>query len=219
MIALENVSKFYRGPDGWRAVLDDISILFPSGRSIGILGRNGSGKSTLLRLLGGAELPDRGTIRKDVRVSWPIGFSGGLHPDLTGRDNARFVARIYGLELGAVERFAESFAEIGEYFDMPVQTYSTGMRARLAFGLSMAADFDCYLVDEITAVGDFVFQEKCQKAFRERQGRATVVMVSHHPGTIARYCDSAAVLVDGRLTWYDSVDAASRAYRGELRPA
>ena len=215
MIALDNVSKFYRKGDGWHAVLDDISMMFPTGRSIGVLGRNGAGKSTLLRLLGGAEVPDRGSIRKDVRISWPIGFSGGLHHDLTGRDNARFVARIHGLDLHAVEAFAQDFAEIGDYFDMPVKTYSTGMRARLAFGLSMAADFDRYLVDEVTAVGDFEFQQKCKEAFRVRQGRSTVIMVSHSPQTIRETCDMAAVLKGGKLAVYDTVDEAMGAYMAD----
>ena len=212
MIELIGVSKRFRTRVGWNAVLDDVSVVFPSGYSVGILGRNGAGKSTLLRLLGGAEMPDKGTIRRDVRVSWPIGFGGGLHGDLTGRENARFVARIYGLAVGATVDFAQEFANIGDYFDMPVKDYSTGMRARLAFGLSMAAEFECYLVDEVTAVGDQSFQQKCKDAFKERRGRSTVIMVSHSGKTIREYCDIAAVLHRGKLTVFDNIDEAVEAY-------
>lgn len=216
MITLERVSKAYRTRIGWHDVLRNISASFPKGRSVGILGRNGAGKSTLLRLIGGVEKPDAGRITRQMRVSWPVGFTGGIHGDLTGRENARFVARIYGADLGYVVRFTEEFAELGEYFDMPIQTYSSGMRARISFGLSMACEFECYLVDEVTAVGDYVFQKKCREIFAERRERASVIMVSHNVNTIKQYCDMAAVLSDGHIELFETVEAAEAAYSGNV---
>lgn len=216
MITLDRVSKSYRKNSGTHEVLRDISITFPKGRSIGILGRNGSGKSTLLRIIGGVEQPDEGRIHRGMKISWPVGFTGGIHGDLSGRENARFVARIYGQNIDDVVRFTEEFAELGDYFDMPIQTYSAGMRARISFGLSMACEFECYLVDEVTAVGDFVFQRKCKEIFAERRERASVIMVSHHVGTIEHYCDVAAVLTDGQIRMFDSVEAAVTAYTGNV---
>lgn len=216
MITLDRISKSYRKNNGWHEVLRDISVTFPKGRSIGILGRNGSGKSTLLRLIGGVEQPDRGRINRRMKVSWPVGFTGGIHGDLTGRENARFVARIYGEDLGYVVRFTDEFAELGDYFDMPIQTYSAGMRARLSFGLSMACEFECYLVDEVTAVGDFVFQKKCKEMFDERRERASVIMVSHNVKTIKEYCDMAAILSSGHMEFFDNVQEAVEVYSGNV---
>ncbi len=193
-------------------VLNQLSAEFPERRNIGIIGRNGAGKSTLLRLISGAECPDSGTIVRRARVSWPVGFSGGFSGSLTGAENARFVARIYGMDVKIVVSFARTFSELGEYFDMPVKTYSSGMRARLAFALSMAVDFDVYLVDEITAVGDTQFQRKCRAAFDERRGRSTVIIVSHDMGTIRNYCDSCALLRNGRLNLFETIDEAQYAY-------
>ena len=216
MIVLDGISKSYRKNTGWHEVLRDISVTFPKGRSIGILGRNGSGKSTLLRIIGGVEQPDSGRINREMKVSWPVGFTGGIHGDLTGRENARFVARIYGEDLGYVVRFTQEFAELGDYFDMPIQTYSAGMRARLSFGLSMACEFECYLVDEVTAVGDFVFQKKCKEMFAERRERASVIMVSHNVKTIEEYCDTAAVLGSGHIEFFENVKEAVTAYSGSV---
>ncbi|MCA8972821.1 MAG: ATP-binding cassette domain-containing protein, partial [Planctomycetes bacterium] len=154
MIRLEGVTKAYRTTVGDHVVLDRIDADFPEAVSIGVLGRNGAGKSTLLRILGGAEQPDAGKVTRSGRVSWPIGFAGGFNSSLTGEENCRFVARIYDADLDEVIESTRAFADIGAYFRMPVRTYSSGMRARLAFGLSMAIDFDTYLVDEVTAVGD-----------------------------------------------------------------
>jgi capsular polysaccharide transport system ATP-binding protein len=180
--------------------------------SVGILGNNGAGKSTLLRILGGAEQPDAGHLNRSGRVSWPIGFSGGFNGSLSGEENCRFVARIYGADLDEVVAYAEGFAEIGDYFRMPVRTYSSGMRARLAFGLSMAIDFDTYLVDEVTAVGDRRFQEKCRAEFAARRTRSSVIVVSHQIGTIRDYCDLFCVLRDGRLYAYERIVEAEKAY-------
>lgn len=212
MIRLENVSKAYKIGAGRRVVLQNVSATFPTGRSIGILGLNGAGKSTLLRLIGGVEPPDKGRITRDIRVSWPIGFGGGVHNSMTGRENSRFIARIYGTSPKKVERFAEDFTELGPYFDEQVGTYSSGMKARLTFAISMAAEFDCYLVDEVTAVGDKRFNLKYRKVFRERLKNASVVMVSHNPETIRAECDMAAVLNRGKIKVYDTVDEAMRAY-------
>ncbi len=212
MIQLDNISKAYRVGSRWNQVLDNVSATFPSGQNVGILGLNGAGKSTLLRIMGAVEPADAGTIRKDVRVSWPIAFSGAIHTNLTGRENARFVARIYGESIKKVERFAEKFTELGPYFDMPANTYSTGMRARLAFAISIAADFECYLVDEITSVGDMRFTLKYRRAFRERLKNASLVMVSHNPRTIREYCDIGAILHRGKLQMFDTIAEAMDEY-------
>jgi len=213
MIDLRNVTKSYSTTRGPNVVLDNINFCFESGSNVGVLGRNGAGKSTLLRIMGGAELPDEGRVLRSGRVSWPIGFSGGFNRSLTGEENCRFVARIYGERVDRVVQEAEDFAEIGDYFQMPVRTYSSGMRARLAFGLSMAIDFDVYLVDEVTAVGDQHFQEKCRAAFRERQDRASVIIVSHQMNTIKQYCTHCAVLDTGSLRLYEDLDEATAAYK------
>jgi capsular polysaccharide transport system ATP-binding protein len=212
MIELRGVTKAYPTGDGLRVVLDRLSFVFPERVSVGILGHNGAGKSTLLRMLGGAEQPDAGKIHRKGRVSWPIGFAGGFNGSLSGEENCRFVARIYGAEMDPVVEYAREFADLGEYFAMPVRTYSSGMRARLAFGLSMALDFDTYLVDEVTAVGDRTFQSKCQKEFAARRERSAVIIVSHNLTTIRDYCDLFCVLRDGRLHVFEEIKEAKRAY-------
>ena len=212
MIELHGVTKAYRVGAGEHVVLDRIDAIFPDRVSVGILGRNGAGKSTLLRILGGAERPDAGKIVRHGRVSWPIGFSGGFNGSLTGEENCRFVARIYGADVDEVVEFARGFAEIGKYFAMPVRTYSSGMRARLAFGLSMAIDFDTYLVDEVTAVGDKSFQDTCRDAFAERRERSSVIIVSHQLSTIKQYCDRYALIRRGRLHFFDDIDEVAKLY-------
>jgi capsular polysaccharide transport system ATP-binding protein len=212
VIQLDRVFKFYKASGHTKIVLDHVSTVFQTGRSYGLMGVNGAGKSTLLRLIAGAELPNSGKIRRTARVSWPLGFSGGFHPLMTGRDNVKFVARAYGQDLDTVLDFVEDFAELGDYLDAPYKTYSSGMMARLAFGLSMAIEFDCYLVDEITAVGDARFQARCKEAFDARRSRADLIVVSHSMQTIKDYCDHGAVLVDGQLIMFDAVDRAIEAY-------
>ena len=194
-------------------VLDNISLEFPTGESIGILGRNGSGKSTLLRILAGIEQPDNGEVIRDNRVSWPIGFAGGFNGSLTGEENTRFVARIYGANVHRVSRFTRKFSELGEYFYMPVRTYSVGMRSRLAFAVSMAIDFNVYLIDEITAVGDRPFQNKCRRAFRRRREHSSVILVSHNIRTIRMFCSKCALLINGKLQLCDSIQQAARIYK------
>lgn len=212
MIKLDRVFKFYRSHGVVKIVLDHVSAWFETGYSYGLMGVNGAGKSTTMRLIAGTELPNSGKVRRSVRVSWPLGFAGGFHPLMTGRENVKFVARIYGADIRRTLDFVEDFSEIGDYIDAPVKTYSSGMMARLSFGLSMAIDFDCYLVDEITAVGDARFQARCQEAFGERRKRANVIMVSHSMTTIKDYCDRGGVIVDGQIVMFPNVDMAIEAY-------
>jgi capsular polysaccharide transport system ATP-binding protein len=212
VIELRKVTKVYKTKTGRNVVLDDLTMTIPPRRGLGIIGRNGAGKSTLLRIIGGAEQPTVGDVVRKGRVSWPLGFAGGFNGSLTGEENCRFVARIYGLQYDHVIEKTRAFAEIGDYFFMPVRTYSSGMRARVAFGLSMAIDFDMYLVDEITSVGDKLFRKKCRAAFDERRERAGLIMVSHEPATLAEYCQSCALLDAGKLWVYDSVAEAMAAY-------
>jgi capsular polysaccharide transport system ATP-binding protein len=193
-------------------VLDHVTTEFQTGYSYGLMGVNGAGKSTTMRLIAGTELPNAGKIRRDVRVSWPLGFAGGFHYQMTGRENVKFVARVYGADIRKTLNFVEDFAEIGDYIDAPVRSYSSGMMARLSFGLSMAIDFECYLVDEITAVGDARFQARCLEAFTERRKRADIIMVSHAMGTIKDYCDRGGVIVDGQIVMFPNVDLAIEAY-------
>jgi capsular polysaccharide transport system ATP-binding protein len=212
MIQLNNVFKFYRTEGHTKVVLDHVSALFDSTRSYGVLGVNGAGKSTMLRLIAGTELPNSGSVRRSVRVSWPLGFTGGFHPQMTGRENVVFVARVYGADVRRVVDFVEDFAEIGEYFDIPVKTYSSGMIARVAFGLSMAVEFDVYLIDESLAVGDARFQKRCEDAFAARRKNSSVILVSHSMGDIKRYCDCGGVLVEGQLIVFDTADKAIEMY-------
>ncbi|MDQ3034644.1 MAG: ABC transporter ATP-binding protein [Myxococcota bacterium] len=213
VIELRDVTKAYRTNHGEHVVLDRLSISFARHENVGILGKNGAGKSTMLRILGGAEQPDAGRVIRNGRISWPIGFGGGFNGSLSGEENCRFVARIYDADVDEVVEHTRAFAEIGDYFQMPVRTYSSGMRARLAFGLSMAVDFDVYLVDEVTAVGDKPFQEKCQKAFADRRAKSSVIMVSHSFATIGDYCSRFVLLVEGKLEVFDDLKAVEKEYR------
>jgi capsular polysaccharide transport system ATP-binding protein len=212
MIRFRNVSKHFRTQQHRKTILDRVNVEFLPGYSYGILGVNGAGKSTTMRMIAGTMLPNGGRIWKNLRVSWPLGFSGGFHPAMTGRENLNFVARAYGEDVRRVASFVEDFAELGDYINAPVRTYSSGMGARLAFGLSMAIEFDCYLVDEITAVGDARFQKKCRSAFEKRRKNADIIMISHGMNTIKSYCDKGMLLVDGRLVVFDKVDEAIEAY-------
>jgi capsular polysaccharide transport system ATP-binding protein len=217
MIEVRNLSKSYRTASGWNRVLNNISFTLPTGRSVGILGLNGAGKSTLLRLIGGVEPADSGEIYRDVTMSWPIGFNGGFLPHSSGRDNTRFIARIYDADIHQVEAFVAEFAELGEYYDMQYYTYSAGMRARLAFAISMAIEFECYLVDEVTAVGDQRFRDKYQQIFQERKSRSTVVMVSHQASLIKSYCDMSAVLFNNKIELFDTVEEGMRDYEEKIK--
>ncbi len=212
MIRFRNVSKHFRTQQHRKTILDRVNVEFLPGFSYGVLGVNGAGKSTMMRMIAGTILPNGGRISKDLRVSWPLGFSGGFHPTMTGKENLNFVSRAYGEDPRRVARFVEDFAELGDYINAPVRTYSSGMAARLAFGLSMAIEFDCYLVDEITAVGDARFQKRCRVAFENRRKNADIIMVSHSMETIKAYCDKGMLLVDGRLLVFDKTEQAIEAY-------
>jgi capsular polysaccharide transport system ATP-binding protein len=217
MIELRNVTKSYPTPHGRRYVFKDLNFRFPDDVSIGLIGPNGAGKSTLMRLLGGIDSPDRGSVISDVNISWPVGLSGGMQTSLTGRDNVRFVCRLYGAT-GAVMRekvrYVEEFAEIGEYFDLPMRSYSSGMRSRVAFGLSMAFDFDYYLIDEMMAVGDATFKAKSQKVFQTRLENANLILVSHNMADIRQLCDVVVFVKDGTATLFEDVEAGIVAYQG-----
>jgi capsular polysaccharide transport system ATP-binding protein len=213
MIHLHDVTKIYVTDGHKKVVLDHASVTIDTSWAYGIFGPNGAGKSTTLRLIAGTELPNSGKIRKDIRTSWPLGFAGGFHPLMTGRENISFVARVYGADVRSVIEFVEHFADLGHHLDLPVRTYSSGMQARLGFGLSMAIEFDCYLVDEITAVGDTRFQLRCAAALAERRSRSTLIMVSHDVGTIKKYCERGLVLQRGQFLHFSNVDDAVTFYR------
>lgn len=213
MITLDNVFKFYRTHATLKIVLDHVSIHFESGYNYAILGINGAGKSTTMRVIAGTELPNGGKIRRNCRVSWPLGFAGSLHNKMTGRENVQFVARIYGQNARQVVDFVEDFAELGSYLDAPVGTYSSGMLQRLAFGLSMAVDFDCYLIDEVIAVGDARFRARCDAEFTKRRERASIIMASHDMASIRSYCHRAVVLADGQMMQFHNLDEAIETYR------
>jgi capsular polysaccharide transport system ATP-binding protein len=217
MIALDGVCKSYRTRAGHKTVLDNVSAVFEAGHNIGILGVNGAGKSTLIRLLAGSEAPDRGAVRRYAQVSFPLGFGGTFHGALSGRENAAFLARVYGARRHAVIDYVEAFSELGEYFEMPVNTYSAGMRARLAFAACLAIEFDVYLIDEVTEIGDQRFRRKCAEAFRERMARSDIILVTHNAHTLRQYCDRGAILANGELTLYDDVGSALGQYHRLIR--
>jgi capsular polysaccharide transport system ATP-binding protein len=212
MINLLNVTKFYETRAGPVRVLDNINVVIRPGRRIGILGRNGAGKSTLVRLISGAEQPSIGEIQRGMSVSWPLAFGGAFQGSLTGLDNLRFICRIYGVDPADRIDFVEDFSELGMYLREPVRTYSSGMRARLAFAISMIIEFDCFLIDEIIAVGDARFHEKCHhELFTKREDRAMII-VSHDPNFVREHCHEAAVLHQGVLHEFSSVDDAYEFY-------
>jgi capsular polysaccharide transport system ATP-binding protein len=216
VIAIEDVSKVYRTRQGPHVVLDKLNLQIARGQKIGILGRNGAGKSTLIRLIGGAEFPTSGRIRRLMSVSWPLAFGGAFHDNLTGFDNLRFICRVYGVDYPSVVPFIEDFTELGLYLREPVLHYSSGMRARLAFALSLAIEFDCFLIDEVIAVGDSRFHEKCRiELFEKRKDRA-FILVSHDAHTIKEHCGSAAVIVDGKLHTFGTVDEAYAHYQASM---
>lgn len=212
MISCDNLHKSYAMGHGRKHVLNGLSFNISPGEHVGFLGRNGAGKTTLIKLIGGVEMPTSGRVRRHMTVSWPLGFGGGFQGSLTGYDNARFIARIYGRNYSEIKDFVEDFTELGRQLKMPVKTYSSGMRARLAFALSIAIEFDCYLIDEIIMVGDQNFQQKCHvELFEKRRDRA-MILASHSPHFVKKYCDRAMILHDGRGTMYDDLDKALDVY-------
>jgi capsular polysaccharide transport system ATP-binding protein len=212
MIEFRNVLKYYKADGRKKVVLDHVSFVFERGYSYGLLGVNGAGKSTTMRLLSGVEMPNAGAIKRSVRVSWPLGFASAFNALMTGRNNVTFAARAYGQNVRRVLEFVEDFTELGDYLDAPIKTYSSGMAARLAFALSMAIDFECYLIDELTAVGDARFSARCEEAFAERRKRSDVIMVSHSVGTIKTFCSRGGVLIDGKMMMFPDIDQAIDVY-------
>jgi capsular polysaccharide transport system ATP-binding protein len=219
VITVRDVYKRYHNHRGSDWVLEDVNLTIPKHVSVGLVGRNGAGKSTLLKLIGGMDTPTKGLVRRDCRVSWPIGLAGGFQGSMTGRQNVKFVGRIHrnDQELDEMIRRVKEFAEIGKAFDQPVKTYSTGMRARLAFGLSLAFEFDVYLSDEATAVGDQVFKKKAAEAFKERVGRSSIIIVSHAEAILKELCQAGIWLNEGHAYWYDDIHEALAAYHEHMK--
>lgn len=212
MINIENLHKEYRFGHAAKQVLKGLNLTISPGDRIGLLGRNGAGKTTLIKMIGGVEMPTSGKVRRQMSVSWPLGFGGGFQGSLTGYDNARFIARIYGHEYKNIRQFVEEFSELGAMLKMPVKTYSSGMRARLAFALSLAIEFDCYLIDEVIIVGDQNFHQKCHYELFEKRGERSLVLASHSPQLIREFCNRAVILHDGKATIHDNVDEALDIY-------
>lgn len=213
MISFESVTKIYNVKNVRKLILDDVSFVFENRRNIAIMGHNGAGKSTLMRMLAGIEPATTGRIGRDEKVSWPMGFSAGFNGTMTGVENARFVARIYGENTESVLEQVQDFAELGASLDLPISTYSSGMKARLAFGLSLAVNFECYLIDEITAVGDRRFKKKSEAALKDKIRDARVIMISHSEKTIRDYCDSGVLVYGSKLYFYDDLDDLIADYR------
>lgn len=216
MIKLQNVNKKYRTKDGWTTVLSDVNLTLERGQKLGILGRNGAGKSTLIRLMSGAEPPTSGRIVRNMSISWPLAFSGGFQGSLTGIDNLKFICRVYDAEYQRVRDYVEDFAELGKYMYEPLKSYSSGMKARLAFGLSMAIEFDCYLIDEVIAVGDMRFREKCNIELLEKRKDRAMILVSHSEGQIRQICDTACVLDKARLHTFSDINDSFDFYKKSL---
>ncbi|MGE4430271.1 MAG: ABC transporter ATP-binding protein [Sphingobium sp.] len=219
MIIVDDVYKRYRtdhGPGKW--VLEGVSFTIPTHLNVGLVGKNGAGKSTLLSIIGGVDRPSRGRVKRQCSVSWPMGFGGGLQGSLTGRQNSKFVCRIHGKEEEIPEKleYVQQFAEIGEAFDDQVKTYSSGMKARLQFALSLAFDFDVYISDEITSVGDTAFRRKAKQAFANLVGRSSLIMVAHGEATLREFCEAGIWLNNGKAYWFDQIGDALKAYNDEL---
>ena len=216
MIEFRGIHKSFRTPTSVKTLLRDFNLLLPAGAKVAIIGRNGAGKSTLLGMIAGTLLPNAGEIVRHGPVSWPLGFGGSFALDLTGPQNTRFVARIYGMDSDALVDYVQAFGEFGDFMDMPVRSYSAGMKARLAFGLSMGVSFDWYLVDEITAVGDAAFRKKSLGVFKGRLKDSGLLMVSHSPATLKEFCDCGIVLENGRAQFYEDIDEALSAHEQNL---
>lgn len=213
MIVCHNLCKEYVHGSAHKRVLKNVNLEIKPGEKLALLGRNGAGKSTLIKLIGGVEMPTSGKIARRMTVSWPLGFAGGFQGSLTGYDNARFIARIYRRPYLEIKSYVEEFTELGPQLRMPVKTYSSGMRARLAFALSLAIEFDCYLIDEIILVGDQNFNRKCHVELFEKRGDRAMILASHSTEIIRESCTRAALIQDGTLSTYDDVGEAIALYQ------
>lgn len=208
MIELRNLRKTFILNGNRNVVADGISAVFPARTAVAILGRNGAGKSSLLKMLAGTMDADSGEVISRGTVSWPVGFAGSFHPEMTGLQNVRFIGRVYGVDTDALCDFVRDFSELGPHFNLPIRSYSSGMKSRLAFGVSMGIHFDTYLVDEVTAVGDASFRDKSEALFADRVNKSAAIMVTHGIGQVRRLCHHAAVLEDGHLSYYTDVEEA-----------
>jgi capsular polysaccharide transport system ATP-binding protein len=215
MIELKNVTKFFRTKHSRKYILQDVTMTIPSGKNIGILGRNGAGKSTIMRMLGQIEFPNKGTISSPNTFSWPLGLSGGFVGNMTGVANVKFVCKLYGKdkhETKEIIKFVREFSELGDYFDMPIKTYSSGMKSRLSFGLSLAFDFDYMIIDETLSVGDARFKKKSKEALLKKIESCNVLLVSHDMGTLREICDAGIVVNNGQIEYLDSIEDAISQY-------
>ena len=214
MIELKGLTKSYVTPKGRHYVFKDLSVTLPENKSVGLLGKNGAGKSTLLRIIGGIDYPDAGEVITNKTISWPVALAGGFQGSLTARQNIKFVARLYApeSEVHKVVEFVEEFAQLGKYFDMPINKYSSGMRSRLGFGLSMAFDFDYYLLDEVGAVGDASFRRRSQELLDNLKENSNIIMVSHNLKDLVRNCDVGFVVQDGSAKYFDDINEAVEVY-------
>lgn len=216
MIRLVGLSKTFHSDGIAKTVARDITLTLPTGRSVALIGRNGAGKSSLLKIIAGTMRPGSGRVESTGTISWPVGFAGSFHGDLSGLQNTRFVARIYGVDTDQLVDFVREFSDLGDHFYLPYRTYSQGMRARLGFATSMGIDFDTYLIDEITSVGDEAFRRKSEAMLRARLMTRSAVVVSHSAPMLKRMCDAAVVIEDGEATWFDDVETALRQHRANM---
>lgn len=214
MIVLENIVKQYEVRDGVYTVLDGLNFTVKPHEKIGVLGRNGAGKSTLIKLLSGVEVPTSGTIRRDMRISWPLALDGGFQGSLTGVDNIKFICRVYGVDFHEKLEYIKEFSELGRFIREPVKNYSSGMRARLNFALSMAIDFDCYLIDEVVSVGDARFHQKCEEELFHKRRDKAMIIVSHEMHNIRDHCDKVALLEAGKIRYFEDIEQAIAVYEG-----
>ncbi|MCB1396320.1 MAG: ABC transporter ATP-binding protein [Rhodobacter sp.] len=216
MIVFDGLTKGFWVRRQYVTVIDNLSLTLPTGRSLALLGGNGAGKSTLMQLIAGTMRPDSGEVWSDGSLSWPVGLGGAFHRDLTGAQNTRFLARVYGVDTEELSDFVQDFAEIGRHFYAPIRTYSSGMKSRLTFGISMGIPFDTYLVDEVTAVGDQRFKRKSRAVFRDRMSKAGAILVSHNLEELREFCDAAVVLKAGQLQYYDDLEAAIEQHKKNM---
>lgn len=216
MIVFKNVTKAFRTPEGTKVILDNANIVFPSGVSVGLIGRNGAGKTTIMDMISGRVKPDSGTITRYGTISWTVGFGGSFNPNMTGAQNTKFIARVYGIDTQELMVYVQNFAELGHHFYQPLRSYSAGMKSRLAFGVSIGIPFDTYLVDEVTSVGDAAFKLKSRLAFTDRMREAGAIVVTHSMRQLAKLSQSGVVLENGRMTYFDNVQDAIRQHQSNM---
>jgi capsular polysaccharide transport system ATP-binding protein len=216
MIRFENLTKSFQVNGRRKVVINNLNLTLPSGKSLALLGRNGAGKSTLMEIIAGIQRPDYGRVISDGTMSWPVGLSASFHKDLSGAENVRFIARIYGVDTDELVAFVDDFAELGNSYYAPMRTYSSGMKSRLTFGASMGIQFDTYLVDEVTAVGDKAFRDKSRALFADRMKTASAIMVNHNMGQVREFCDSAVVLEKGRAQYFDDLEEGIATHRAMM---